>query len=195
MTLWGAHASSRVPLGVSPSGKRPSNEVFCNGNHEEAHQSLQQGCSAGFADASVKPDMVSRDVHDGLGSRSKIGNRPVIPLASSGVLEFRMQLLSQRRSSRRDAPAAAGRDARAPPNRDITRRREYHRIALFFAWSGMEAVKAALPLAIATLIMSASALGIGGYIGYAGGHIRHEEFRFKPPPTELSQSSKPLAVS
>jgi hypothetical protein len=59
----------------------------------------------------------------------------------------------------------------------------------------MEAVKAALPLAIATLIMSASALGIGGYIGYAGGHIRHEEFRFKPPPTELSQSSKPLAVS
>jgi hypothetical protein len=35
---------------------------------------------------------------------------------------------------------------------------------------------------MATLILSAAALGLGGYIGYAGGHIRHKEFRFEPPP-------------
>jgi len=27
-----------------------------------------------------------------------------------------------------------------------------------------------------------SDLVIGGYIAYAGGHIRHKEFRFEPPP-------------
>jgi rubrerythrin len=25
-------------------------------------------------------------------------------------------------------------------------------------------------------------LGTGGYIAYAGGHVRHKEFRFEPPP-------------
>ena len=42
--------------------------------------------------------------------------------------------------------------------------------------------KAALPLAITTLVLATSALGIGGYIAYAGGHIRHKEFRFEPAP-------------
>ena len=42
--------------------------------------------------------------------------------------------------------------------------------------------KAALPLAITTLVLTAGALGIGGYIAYAGGHIRHKEFRFEPAP-------------
>jgi len=39
-----------------------------------------------------------------------------------------------------------------------------------------------VPLGIATLAFAAANLGIGGYIAYAGGHIRHKEFRFEPPP-------------
>jgi hypothetical protein len=42
--------------------------------------------------------------------------------------------------------------------------------------------KVALPLAITTLVLATGALGIGGYIAYAGGHIRHKEFRFEPAP-------------
>lgn len=37
---------------------------------------------------------------------------------------------------------------------------------------------------IVTLILSGTTLGVGGYIGYAGGHVRHREFRFEPPPEE-----------
>ncbi len=39
-----------------------------------------------------------------------------------------------------------------------------------------------LPLAIATLVIACTTLGIGVYIAYAGGHVRHKEFRFEPPP-------------
>lgn len=42
--------------------------------------------------------------------------------------------------------------------------------------------RAALPLAIATVILAGANLGVGGYIAYAGGHVRHKEFRFEPPP-------------
>jgi hypothetical protein len=42
--------------------------------------------------------------------------------------------------------------------------------------------KAALALAITTLLLATVVLGIGGYIAYAGGHIRHKEFRFEPAP-------------
>jgi hypothetical protein len=38
-----------------------------------------------------------------------------------------------------------------------------------------------LPLAIATLVIGCATLGIGCYIGYAGGHVRHTEFRFEQP--------------
>ncbi len=42
--------------------------------------------------------------------------------------------------------------------------------------------KAALPLAITTLALATNALGIGGYIAYVGGHIRHKELRFEQAP-------------
>jgi hypothetical protein len=42
--------------------------------------------------------------------------------------------------------------------------------------------RVALPLVIATFVLALAGLGIGGYIGYAGGHIRHKEFRFEPAP-------------
>lgn len=42
--------------------------------------------------------------------------------------------------------------------------------------------KASLPLLIAVLLSGAVVLGMGGYIAYAGGKIRHREFRNVPPP-------------
>ena len=39
-----------------------------------------------------------------------------------------------------------------------------------------------IPLHIATLAIAVAAMGIGGYIAYAGGKVRHKEFRNEPPP-------------
>lgn len=45
--------------------------------------------------------------------------------------------------------------------------------------------KAALPLAITTLVLSTVALGIGDYIAYACRYIRHKEPRFEPAPDPM----------
>lgn len=50
-------------------------------------------------------------------------------------------------------------------------------IAAPFKWP-----KSSLPLALSVAIFSAPVLGMGGYIAYAGGKIRHREFRNAPPP-------------
>jgi hypothetical protein len=50
--------------------------------------------------------------------------------------------------------------------------------------------KAAVPLAIATFIVAAGVLGTGAYVAYAGGHIRHREFRFEPAPDRASQEQQ-----
>jgi hypothetical protein len=42
--------------------------------------------------------------------------------------------------------------------------------------------KASLGLTVAVLLLGAVVLGMGGYIAYAGGKIRHREFRNEPPP-------------
>lgn len=42
--------------------------------------------------------------------------------------------------------------------------------------------RAALGLTIITLLFSCAVLAMGGYIGYAGGKIRHREFRNEPAP-------------
>ncbi len=42
--------------------------------------------------------------------------------------------------------------------------------------------KAALGLTIVTLLFACAVLGMGGSIGYAGGKIRHREFRNEPAP-------------
>lgn len=48
--------------------------------------------------------------------------------------------------------------------------------------------KAALALTIVTLLLACAVLGMGGYIGYAGGKIRHREFRNAPaPPVPVEQ--------
>ena len=42
--------------------------------------------------------------------------------------------------------------------------------------------KSSLPLVIAVIFLGAVTLGTGGYIAYAGGKIRHREFRNAPAP-------------
>jgi hypothetical protein len=42
--------------------------------------------------------------------------------------------------------------------------------------------KAAVPMAVATLILAVANLGVGAYIAQAGGRVRHKEFRFEAPP-------------
>jgi hypothetical protein len=71
-------------------------------------------------------------------------------------------------------------------------------ISAFYVVAGLAVVamvapikwpRTAAPLAILTLVAGAATLGIGGWIGYAGGHIRHKEFRFEPPP-EMQAAEK-----
>ena len=47
----------------------------------------------------------------------------------------------------------------------------------------------AMPLAVATLIVALVSLGAGGYVAYAGGKIRHREFRTGPPPHTKTQEN------
>ena len=42
--------------------------------------------------------------------------------------------------------------------------------------------RSSVPLAIIVLLFGSVVLGMGGYIAYAGGKIRHREFRNEPPP-------------
>jgi hypothetical protein len=46
----------------------------------------------------------------------------------------------------------------------------------------MKFPKTAMPLIISTVLLSVASLAAGGYIAYAGGKIRHREFRTGPPP-------------
>ena|SRR3984893_2847241 len=43
-------------------------------------------------------------------------------------------------------------------------------------------------LVIAVIVLGAATLGVGGYIAYAGGKIRHREFRNVPPPPRKSEA-------
>jgi hypothetical protein len=42
--------------------------------------------------------------------------------------------------------------------------------------------RAAVLMAIATLVLAVANLGVGAYIAQAGGRVRHKEFRFEAPP-------------
>jgi hypothetical protein len=52
------------------------------------------------------------------------------------------------------------------------------------------APKAAVPIAIATLILALVSLRLGGYIAYAGGHVQHKEFRFEAPPEPRQEQDR-----
>jgi hypothetical protein len=70
-------------------------------------------------------------------------------------------------------------------------RRAEELIYVFYVVAALSAVgiiaefavpKAAVPIAIATLILAVGNLCAGGYIAQAGGRVRHKEFRFEAPP-------------
>lgn len=74
---------------------------------------------------------------------------------------------------------------------DAHRDRAEDLIYFFYALALLSVVAIALPikwpksstlLVIAVILFGAVTLGIGGYIAYAGGKIRHREFRNVPPP-------------
>lgn len=50
--------------------------------------------------------------------------------------------------------------------------------------------RTALPLTVATVVLALGSLGAGASIAYAGGKIRHREFRTSPPPERLSSPSR-----
>lgn len=70
-------------------------------------------------------------------------------------------------------------------------------IWMFYVLAGIAALgvvgvvkwpRLSLAVTVGTLAWGAATLGAGGYIAYAGGHVRHREFRFEPPPTpQMSQ--------
>jgi hypothetical protein len=47
--------------------------------------------------------------------------------------------------------------------------------------------KTSVPLAVAVILLGAVTLGTGAYIAYAGGRVRHREFRNEPPPPKRSE--------
>ena len=47
--------------------------------------------------------------------------------------------------------------------------------------------KSSAPLVITVILLGAGALGTGSYIAYAGGRIRHREFRNAPPPPKRAE--------
>src|SRR5439155_13219709 len=64
-------------------------------------------------------------------------------------------------------------------------------IWLFYVLAGVAAIgvgavlkwpRTSFPITVGTLVLSGVTLGTGGYIAYAGGHVRHREFRFEAPP-------------
>lgn len=74
----------------------------------------------------------------------------------------------------------------------------------FYALAALTAVALAAPLkwpkssgalALAVLLCGCGVLGMGGYIAYAGGKIRHREFRNEPPPrkTASEEEAEPSA--
>jgi hypothetical protein len=47
--------------------------------------------------------------------------------------------------------------------------------------------KSSMPLAVAVILLGAVTLGSGAYIAYAGGRVRHREFRNETPPPKRSE--------
>ncbi|MFL6527142.1 MAG: cupredoxin family copper-binding protein [Chthoniobacterales bacterium] len=76
--------------------------------------------------------------------------------------------------------------------------RAEHLIWFFYALAVLSAValivsfkraKLWLVLSIVVLLLGVITLGLGGYIAYAGGKIRHREFRTEPPPGQSAASA------
>jgi plastocyanin len=78
------------------------------------------------------------------------------------------------------------------------KQRAEHLIWCFYALAVLSAIALIMPvkwprsslwLAATVLVLGVITLGLGGYIAYAGGKVRHREFRNEPPPKQLPKSS------
>ena len=73
-------------------------------------------------------------------------------------------------------------------------------IWMFYVLAGVSAIgivaiakrpRSTFAVSVVTLVLGTITLGAGGYIAYAGGHVRHREFRFEPPPeTKMEHDSR-----
>jgi dolichol kinase len=90
-----------------------------------------------------------------------------------------------------DEPGQAWLDAHA--------RRADRLVLVFYALAAVSAAaifvpkkwpRTAAPLVYVTMLLALCSLGAGGYIGYAGGKIRHREFRNVPPPPKPPDSTR-----
>jgi len=79
---------------------------------------------------------------------------------------------------------------------DEHRERGEDLIWIFYALVALSAIaiaapikwpKSSPPLAVAVILLGAVTLGSGAYIAYAGGRIRHREFRNESPPPKRSE--------
>jgi glucan phosphoethanolaminetransferase (alkaline phosphatase superfamily) len=79
---------------------------------------------------------------------------------------------------------------------DEHRKRGEDLIWLFYVLVALSAIaiatpikwpKSSVPLAVAVILLGAVILGSGAYIAYAGGRVRHREFRNEPPPLKKSE--------
>jgi hypothetical protein len=50
--------------------------------------------------------------------------------------------------------------------------------------------KSSAPLVIAVILLGAATLGTAGYIAYAGGKVRHREFRHEPAPPKRTERER-----
>lgn len=80
------------------------------------------------------------------------------------------------------------------------RERAQNLIWIFYALAVLSGVGLIVPMkwprsstwfAITVLILGVISLGAGGYISYAGGRIRHREFRLEPPPNRTAGETSP----
>jgi len=69
-------------------------------------------------------------------------------------------------------------------------------IYIFYALAVLSAIaiaalikwpRSSFPIVVAVILLGAVTLGTGGYIAYAGGRIRHREFRNEPPPPKKAE--------
>jgi hypothetical protein len=72
-------------------------------------------------------------------------------------------------------------------------------IYFFYALAALSAIaivvpikwpKCSAPLVISTILLGIVVLGMSGYIAYAGGKVRHKEFRTEPPPKKNVEALK-----
>ncbi len=80
---------------------------------------------------------------------------------------------------------------------DAHRARAEQFIPFFYALAALSAAALAAPLkwpkssgilAVSVILLGLVVLGMGGYIGYAGGKVRHREFRNGPPPPKAESA-------